>query len=71
MWNSCVEALNTQETGIDVLETIRKYQFMQVNTERRAVGLKEKIPDIQKTLETVRFLKSREVCRKALVQRRI
>lgn len=32
---------------------------MQVNTERRALGLKEKIPDIQKTLETVRFLKSR------------
>jgi len=33
----------------------RKYQFMQVNTERRSVGLREKIPDIQKTLETVKF----------------
>ncbi|KIW00884.1 uncharacterized protein PV09_07637 [Verruconis gallopava] len=32
---------------------------MQVNTERRAVGLREKIPDIQKTLETVQFLKAR------------
>ena len=37
----------------------RKYQFMQVNTERRAVGLKDKIPDIQKTLDTVKFLTSR------------
>lgn len=40
----------------------RKYQFMEQNTQRRAVGLKDKIPDIQKTLETVRFLKSRKVC---------
>ena len=39
----------------------RKYQFMQVNTERRAVGLREKIPDIQKTLDTVKFLKTRDV----------
>src|SRR5690349_20652266 len=40
--------------------TLRKYQFMQQNTQRRAAGLKDKIPDIQKTLETVRFLKSRK-----------
>ncbi|KXL47214.1 hypothetical protein M433DRAFT_142603 [Acidomyces richmondensis BFW] len=40
-------------------EMISKYQFMQANIERRAVGLKEKIPDIRKTLDTVRFLKSR------------
>lgn len=40
----------------------RKYQFMEVNTQRRAAGLKDKIPDIQKTLETVRFLKTRKVC---------
>jgi prefoldin subunit 5 len=33
---------------------------MQQNTQRRAAGLKDKIPDIQKTLETVRFLKSRK-----------
>ena len=39
----------------------RKYQFMEANTQRRAAGLKDKIPDIQKTLETVRFLKSRKV----------
>ncbi|KAF4542483.1 Prefoldin subunit [Lasiodiplodia theobromae] len=37
-----------------------KYQFMQVNTERRATGLKDKIPDIQKTLDTVRFLKTKK-----------
>jgi prefoldin subunit 5 len=40
--------------------TPRKYQFMQQNTQRRAAGLRDKIPDIQKTLETVRFLKSRK-----------
>lgn len=34
---------------------------MEVNTQRRATGLKEKIPDIQKTLDTVWFLKAREV----------
>jgi hypothetical protein len=34
---------------------------MQVNTDRRALGLREKLPDIQKTLDTVRFLKTRKV----------
>ncbi|KAJ4291069.1 peptide chain release factor 1 [Kalmusia sp. IMI 367209] len=41
-------------------EMISKYQFMEVNTQRRATGLKDKIPDIRKTLETVRFLKARK-----------
>lgn len=40
-------------------EMIAKYQFMDQNLQRRVVGLKEKLPDIRKTLETVRFLKSR------------
>lgn len=39
----------------------RKYQFMELNLQRRMTGLKEKIPDIQKTLDTVRFLKLRKV----------
>lgn len=39
----------------------RKYQFMEANNQRRVVGLKDKIPDIQKTLETVQFLKTRKV----------
>jgi len=43
----------------------RKYQFMEVNTQRRAAGLKEKIPDIQKTLDMVQFLKRRQVCLRA------
>lgn len=38
-----------------------KYQFMETQMQRKAAGLKEKIPDIEKTLETVRFLKSRKV----------
>lgn len=39
---------------------------MEVNTQRRAGGLKEKIPDIRKTLEMVQFLKSRKVGEKPL-----
>ena len=34
---------------------------MEVNTQRRAAGLKEKIPDIEKTLEMVKFLGKRKV----------
>ena len=34
---------------------------MEVNTQRRGAGLREKIPDTQKTLDTVRFLKTRKV----------
>jgi len=41
-------------------EMISKYQFMEVNQQRRAAGLKGKLPDIQKTLDTVRFLKTRK-----------
>ena len=40
-------------------EMISKYQFMEANTSRRASGLREKIPDIKKTLEMVRFLRTR------------
>ncbi|PYH83952.1 Prefoldin, subunit 3 [Aspergillus uvarum CBS 121591] len=41
-------------------EMISKYQFMEVNTTKRAAGLRDKIPDITKTLEMVRFLSSRK-----------
>ena len=41
-------------------EMISKYQFMEVNTQRRGQGLREKIPDIRKTLEMVRFLQLRK-----------
>ncbi|KAE9369504.1 Prefoldin, subunit 3 [Stipitochalara longipes BDJ] len=41
-------------------EMISKYQFMEANQQRRAAGLKDKMPDIQKTLDTVRFLKTRK-----------
>ncbi|KAK6062507.1 prefoldin subunit [Seiridium cupressi] len=40
-------------------EMISKYQFMELNLQRRVAGLDDKMPDIQKTLETVRFLKTR------------
>jgi hypothetical protein len=39
----------------------RKYQFMEANNQRRARGLRDKIPDIQKTLDTVQFLQKRDV----------
>jgi len=39
----------------------RKYQFMEQNLQRRMAGLKDKLPDIQKTLDTVRFLELRKV----------
>lgn len=43
----------------------RKYQYMESNMQRKAAGLQDKIPDIQKTLETVQFLKTRTVCHQA------
>lgn len=41
--------------------TCRKYQFMELNLQKRMAGLKDKIPDIQKTLDSVQFLKLRQV----------
>lgn len=40
-------------------EMISKYQFMEQNLQRRVSGLDEKLPDIQKTLDTVKFLQTR------------
>ncbi|KAI9886635.1 MAG: peptide chain release factor 1 [Watsoniomyces obsoletus] len=39
-------------------EMISKYQFMELNTQRRVASLKEKLPEMQKSLDTVRFLSS-------------
>lgn len=33
-----------------------------MNLQKRMGGLKDKIPDIQKTLDSVKFLKLRKVC---------
>lgn len=41
-------------------EMISKYQFMEQSTQRRLSGLQEKVPDIQKTLDMVLFLKNRD-----------
>ncbi|OAA62927.1 Prefoldin, subunit 3 [Cordyceps fumosorosea ARSEF 2679] len=41
-------------------ELISKYQFMEMNLQKRMAGLKDKIPDIQKTLDTVQFMKLRK-----------
>ncbi|KAF8250260.1 Prefoldin, subunit 3 [Wilcoxina mikolae CBS 423.85] len=37
-----------------------KYQFMEMNMQRRAASLQDKIPDIRKTLETVQYLSLRK-----------
>jgi hypothetical protein len=57
-WNS---ARLVDRSLICVVAPFRKYQFMQANTERRAQGLREKIPDINKNLDMVQFLVSRSV----------
>ncbi|KAL5353995.1 peptide chain release factor 1 [Pseudogymnoascus australis] len=44
----------------EMIAYVEKYQFMEANQQRRAAGLKDKMPDIQKTLDTVRFLKTRK-----------
>ncbi|KAF8543030.1 Prefoldin subunit-domain-containing protein [Trichophaea hybrida] len=41
-------------------EMIAKYQFMEMNMQRRAASLQDKIPDIRKTLETVQYLSLRK-----------
>lgn len=41
-------------------EMISKYQFMESSTQRRLASLQEKVPDIQKTLDMVLFLKNRD-----------
>ena len=40
-------------------EMISKYQFMEVNVQKRAQGLREKLPEMRNTLDTVRFLQRR------------
>jgi prefoldin subunit 5 len=40
-------------------EMINKYTFMQQNVEKRAQGLREKLPEIRSTLDVVRFLRRR------------
>ncbi|CAG7556640.1 unnamed protein product [Fusarium equiseti] len=47
-------------TGADRAWRGRKYQFMEMNLQKRMGGLKDKIPDIQKTLDSVKFLKLRK-----------
>ncbi|KAI7784233.1 prefoldin subunit 3 [Diaporthe eres] len=50
---------DTEPTLRKFQEMIAKYQYMESNMQRKAAGLQDKIPDIQKTLDTVQFLKTR------------
>jgi len=40
-------------------EMVSKYTFMQQNVERRGAGLREKLPEMKRTLEVVKFLKKK------------
>ena len=48
-------------------EMVSKYTFMQQNVERRSLGLKEKLPEMKRTLQVVKFMKRK---RKALARKR-
>ena len=48
-------------------EMTSKYTFMQQNVDRRAAGLREKLPEMKNTHDTVRFLKTK---RKLALQKR-
>lgn len=41
-------------------EMIAKYQFMEANVSKRAAGLREKLPEMESTLSTIRFLRRRK-----------
>lgn len=57
----CTSRADVEKTMQKFQEMISKYQYMELNQQKRAASLKEKMPDIQKTLDTVRFLKTRKV----------
>ncbi len=40
-------------------EMVSKYTFMQQNVERRSIGLKEKLPEMKRTLQVVKFLRKK------------
>ncbi|RMZ83396.1 hypothetical protein DV737_g1721, partial [Chaetothyriales sp. CBS 132003] len=53
-----VKSLDDVESTLNRFqEMVSKYTFMQQNVERRQQGLKEKLPEMTNTLETVKFLK--------------
>lgn len=41
-------------------EMIAKYQFMEANVQRRAAGLREKLPEMESTLSTIQFLRKKK-----------
>ncbi|KAK6387693.1 uncharacterized protein PV06_04717 [Exophiala oligosperma] len=58
--NDYVKSLEDVESTLTRFqEMVSKYTFMQQNVERRAAGLKEKLPEMKRTLEVVRFLKKK------------
>ncbi|KIW11177.1 hypothetical protein PV08_10477 [Exophiala spinifera] len=58
--NDYVKSLSDVESTLTRFqEMVSKYTFMQQNVDRRAAGLREKLPEMKRTLEVVRFLKKK------------
>lgn len=55
----CSTIADVEPTLQRFTEMINKYTFMQQNVEKRAQGLREKLPEIRNTLDVVRFLRRR------------
>ena len=54
------EMLSSGPLPVSLL-TGRKYKFMEVNRIKQMQRLRSSIPDMQKTLDTVKFLESKQV----------
>ena len=56
--NDYVKSIEDVESTLQRFqEMTSKYTFMQQNVERRATGLREKLPEMKNTYDTVKFLK--------------
>jgi len=53
--------LTPPEVNLFALASISKYKFMEMNMQSRKRSLKEKLPEIERTLAAVEFLQSRKV----------
>ena len=66
--NEYVKSIEDVESTLQRFqEMTSKYTFMQQNVDRRAAGLREKLPEMKNTFDTVRFLK---VKRKAALEKK-
>ena len=56
-----VKSIEDVETTLQRFqEMVSKYTFMQQSVERRAMGLRDKLPEMKRTLQVVKFLKKKK-----------